>query len=246
MVAISNIIINSILAIAGYVTLSFERLIKSCLFKKEDTRVCISWLKTGLFSGIQQFIDNFVYALMIVKMVNVVSEQGNYWVANNFIWGWLLIPVIALSEVIKTDCKETDKKLFRTNYYLLSIFIFAFWALTLPSWKPFLFYAEGLDNAEHIFSILLKLVPFYIAYTLCLIPDSIFAGVGSTYLNAINSIVVNFVYYGIWFLLYKLNVICFDIDMIIYMFGFGMFFHMFISFLEQYFYDKKLCKSRFN
>jgi len=42
-------------------------------------------VQIGVFSGLQVFIDNIIYALMVVKMVNMVNEQGNYWVANNFI-----------------------------------------------------------------------------------------------------------------------------------------------------------------
>lgn len=148
-------------------------------------------------------------------------------------------------EIIKTDCKEDDKKMIRSNYYLLSLFIFVFWAITVAGWKPFLAYAEQLENADRIFSILLRLVPFYIAYTLCMIPDSMFIGKGKTYLNAINSVLVNFVYYGIWFILYKTGTITFDMNVIIYMFGFGMVFHMFISFGEQWWYDKKfLCNPK--
>lgn len=241
-IAVSNMITNSVLAIAGFIVLYCQKLIKPSLFNKGDQFECLSWLKVGLFSGAQQFIDNIVYALMIGKMVNMVSEQGNYWVANNFIWGWLLIPVTALGEVIKTDCKEENKSIIRSNYYLLSIFIFAFWAITLPGWKPFLTYAERLENADRIFSILLKLVPFYVAYTLCIIPDSIFVGKGKTYLNAINSVLVNFVYYGVWFILYKTNSITFTIDLIICMFGFGMVFHLLISWVEQWWYDRNILR----
>lgn len=241
-IAVSNMITNSVLAIAGFIVLYCQKLIKPSLFNKGDKSECLSGLKVGLFSGAQQFIDNIVYALMIGKMVNMVSEQGNYWVANNFIWGWLLIPVTALGEVIKTDCKEENKSAIRSNYYLLSIFIFAFWVITLPGWKPFLTYAERLENAGRIFSILLKLVPFYVAYTLCVIPDSIFVGKGKTYLNAINSVLVNFVYYGVWFILYKTNSITFTIDLIICMFGFGMVFHLLISWAEQWWYDRNILR----
>lgn len=34
-----------------------------------------------------------------------MSESGNYWAANNFIWGWLLVPVTCLVEVIKKNDK---------------------------------------------------------------------------------------------------------------------------------------------
>ena len=241
-IAISNIITNAILSITGYIVLFIQKLIKPCVFKKGELFKYVSWFKTGAFSGIQQFIDNIVYALMIGKMVNMVSEQGNYWVANNFIWGWLLIPVTAMVEIIKTDSKEEDKNMVRSNYYLLSLFIFILWTITIPGWIPFLKYAEKLENAEQIFNILIKLTPFYIAYTLCMIPDSIFIGKGKTYLNAINSILVNFVYYGVWFILYETNIITFSIDTIVYMFGFGMVFHMVISMIEQLWYDKKYIK----
>ena len=241
-IAISNMITNGMLAVSGFIILYLEKLIKPSLFKPSDRLRYISWLKVGLFSGMQQFIDNIVYALMIAKMVNMVSEQGNYWVANNFIWGWLLIPVSAMQEIIKTDSKEEDNNMIRSNYYLLSIFIFILWTITIPLWQPFLTYCEKLENAEHIFNILLLLVPFYIAYTLCMIPDSIFIGKGKTYLNAINSILVNFVYYGIWYILYKTNTITFTINTIIYMFGFGMVFHMIISYIELYWYDRRSIK----
>ena len=83
-VAISNILINVILAIVGIVILYLEKAIKFSWFKKEDFRIAKDWARVGAFSGVQQFIANIVYALMIVKMVNMVAEQGNYWVANNF------------------------------------------------------------------------------------------------------------------------------------------------------------------
>lgn len=101
---------------------------------------------------------------------------------------------------------------------------------------------EKLENGDYIFIILIKLVPFYNAYTLCIIPDSIFIGKGKTYFNTINSLLVNFLYYGIWFILYKVNAITFSIDIIIYMFGFGMVFHMVISFIELIWYNKRINK----
>ncbi len=86
-VAISNLITNLILAMFEYVIVYKQGLISINKFTKEDKRLFTAWAKIGIFSGTQQFIDNIVYALMISRMVNMVSEQGNYWVANNFIWG---------------------------------------------------------------------------------------------------------------------------------------------------------------
>ncbi len=238
-IAINNIVTYSLLSVIGFLLLWKEKLIRPSWFGKEDKTRLLSWLFAGSFSGAQQFIDNIVYALMVVRMVNMVSEQGNYWVANNFIWGWLLVPIMALSEIIKTDCKEKDANARRSNYYLLTLFIICVWAISIPLWPLFLRYVERLENYQEIFLILLKLIPFYVAYALCIIPDSIFIGNGKTYFNTINSVLINFLYYGIWFALFLTGSVFFDMNMIILMFGFGMVFHLIISFVEQLFFDKR-------
>lgn len=119
-VAFSNIIVNTILAIISILILYYQKNIKFCWFHKEDKTIFKNWLKVGSFSGFQQFLDNFIYVIMVCKMVNLVAEQGNYWIANNFIWGWLLIPITALSEVIRSDCKDGYKNLKQFNYYFIS------------------------------------------------------------------------------------------------------------------------------
>ncbi len=237
-IAINNIITNSILAVAGFITLFLEKQITPSWFNKGYSKLIANWCKIGLFSGLQQFIDNIVYALMISRMVNLVAESGNYWVANNFIWGWLLIPISALSEIIKSDYKE-EKNTNLSNYLMIVAFSIITWIITIPLWKPFLRYVERIDNYQDIFSIIIKLWPFYIAYSLCIIPDSIFIGKGKTQYNVINSILVNFVYYGIWFILYITNSIQFNMLTIILMFGFGMVFHLIISVVELKTFDNQ-------
>lgn len=237
-IAVANIISNAVLLIVGIVVLYLEKLIHVSGFRKDDRKDLGSIGLRGLFSGTQQFIDNIVYVLMVARMVNMVLEQGNYWVANNFIWGWLLIPVTSLSEVIKSDCKDDYSSLKQKNYYLIATFSVIAWAITIPLWSLFFRYVQRLENYNEIFLITIKLIPFYIAYVLCVIPDSIFVGKGATYLNAINSVFVNFLYYGVWFGCYLGETIKFTMDTIIMMFGFGMVFHLALSGLEQYLWVK--------
>lgn len=232
-IAISNIIVNTLLAVACFVMLYLQKLIKPCWFHKTDLSVLKEWGKVGVFSGVQQFIDNFIYAIMICKMVNMVAEQGNYWIANNFIWGWLLIPISALSEVIRRDCKDGYNNLKQFNYYFIASAVVLLWAITIPLWTPFYRYAENLSNANEIFLITIKLAPFYIAYAWCAIIDNIFVGLGKTLYNAINSLIINLVYYGIFYILYVTNAITFTMDVIILMFGFGMVVHLGVSFIEE-------------
>jgi len=237
-VAFSNMLINLCLTMIGVLILILEKNIKPSKFKKENIKLFKKYVQTGIFSGAQQFIDNMVYAIMICKMVNMVSEQGNYWIANNFIWGWLLIPIYALTEVIRSDCKEGYHSIKQGNYYFIILFIIILWGITMPLWPYFYKNVEMLENYKIIFNITAKLFPFYIAYAFCIIPDNIFIGLGKTKYNTINSVIINFIYYGTFYVLYKIEAINFTINTIIFMFGFGMVIHLFISWIEQYIFCK--------
>ncbi len=232
-IAISNIISNSIIGIIAITMLIVIKKLKPGKFNKEDLIYLKDWCKTGLFAGGQQFLDNIIYALMIVRMVNACNESGNYWVANNFIWGWLLIPITCLSEIIRKDSGLNDYKLKQKNYYSIILFTILSWIILIPAYIPFFKNIEGLNNYSRIFEIVIKALLFYIGYAISIIPDSIFIGLGKTKYNAINSLIVNIIYYGIWFILYKINLIIMTMDIIILMFGFGMVLHMVISLIEE-------------
>ena len=232
-VAVSNIISNTLLSAACILLLYKQGYIRFRLFKKSDGAMLREWCKTGVFSGLQQFIDNLIYAVMVCKMVNMVAEQGNYWIANNFIWGWLLIPITALAEVIRSDCKDGYKELRKFNYYFIAAASAMLWVVTIPTWTPFFRYAQGLENAGEIFGIVIKLIPFYIAYAGCAIIDNIFVGLGKTGYNAVNSLIINLGYYGVFYILYRAGVITFTMNTIILMFGFGMVVHLAVSLIEE-------------
>ncbi len=232
-VAISNVIVNSILAAASFFILYTQKYIRFCWFHKADGTIFKNWFKVGAFSGLQQFIDNFIYTIMVCKMVNLVADQGNYWNANNFIWGVLLIPITALAEVIRSDCKCGYNNLKKSNYYFISGAVIVLWVISVPAWLPFFQYAENLSNADEIFAITLKLAPFYIAYMGSSIIDNIFIGLGKTAYNAVNSLIINFVYYGVFYVLYLTRTINFTMDVIILMFGFGMVAHFIISLIQE-------------
>lgn len=238
-VAISNITVNALLAASCTAILYFQKHIRFKPFNRADKALFKNWCKIGLFSGMQQFTDNFIYAVMVCKMVNMVAEQGNYWIANNFIWGWLLIPITALAEIIRSDCKSGYNNLKQFNYYFIAGSVVALWILSIPAWIPFFRYAENLSNADEIFFITIKLFPFYIAYAGCVIIDNIFIGLGKTLYNAINSLIINIIYYGVFFILYLTEAMVFDIDAIILMFGFGMVVHLCVSVIEQLIFRRK-------
>lgn len=230
--AASNILVNVLLTVVCMHLLYRQGYIRPCRFRRGDAAMLREWGRIGVFSGLQQFIDNLIYAVMVCKMVNMVAGQGNYWLANNFIWGWLLIPVSALAEVIRSDCKDGYRALRQGNYYVIAASVLL-WAVTVPLWVPFFRDVQGLDNAADIFAIVIRLAPFYIAYAGCAIIDSIFVGLGKTGYTAVNSLLVNLGYYGVFYLLYRARAITFTMDTIILMFGFGMVVHYAISLVQE-------------
>ena len=59
--------------------------------------------------------------------------------------------------------------------------------------------------------------------------------------NAVNSLIINLGYYGIFYILYRTNTITFDMNTIILMFGFGIVVHYAISLIqEKVMFRKKL------
>ena len=232
-IAVSNIIANSIMGALAIVLLIYIKQLRLGKYNKEDLPHLKDWGRIGLFAGGQQFLDNIIYALMICRMVNAVSQSGNYWVSNNFIWGWLLIPITCLVEIIRKDAGANGYDLKQKNYYSIAIFTLILWFTLIPSYQWFFGAVEGLDNPEVIFEIVVKNLGFYIAYALSQIPDAIFVGMGKTKYNLINSGICNIIYYGIWFILYKTGAVIMSMDMIIIMFGVGNVVHWVISLVEE-------------
>ena len=238
-IAISNIIANTVMGALAIGLLIFINQLRPGKYSKEDLPFLKDWGRIGLFAGGQQFVDNIVYALMICRLVNAVSESGNYWVSNNFIWGWLLIPITCLVEIIRKDAGINGYKLKQLNYYSIALISILIWFILIPTYKWFFKDVQGLDNPNRIFEIVIKNLGFYIAYAVSQIPDAIFVGMGKTKYNMFNSLFCNIIYYGIWFILYKTKVVIMNMDMIIVMFGVGNVVHWGVSLIEEKIFLRK-------
>ncbi|MFP4187472.1 MAG: MATE family Na+-driven efflux transporter, partial [Acholeplasmataceae bacterium] len=148
-IAITNIIVNILMLVLAYGILKREHVF---LFAKQ--KLSFGWIKelsrVGGISGLESLIRNLAFMLMIVRMVNVVGEQGTFWVANNFIWGWLLLPVLQLGELIKRDCGEDENAIKEKSlgYFAVTAIIVLLWALTLPLWIPFFRDVLRLDHYQ--------------------------------------------------------------------------------------------------
>ena len=222
-IAISNIFVNISLICLGIILL---RKINVNIFngKKMSFSWVKEWYKVGKFSGLESFVRNLVFMIMIIRMVNIISEQGSYWVANNFIWGWLLLPALALSDLMKKEVAE-DKENIKNNtlgYFILSTIFVVLWLVSIPLWKPFLRYIMNVTGYETVFFIVIVQTIFYIVFIYNNICDSAFYGTGRTDYMLIQSLIVNIGYYGIAFILYVNGVFIPTLLSISLLFGLGL------------------------
>jgi Na+-driven multidrug efflux pump len=227
----SNIVVNIVLLVISLMLLAKENI---NVFSK--AKLNFAWakefIKIGGISGVESLVRNVAYMVMISRMVNVVGEQGTYWVANNFIWGWLLLPVLQLGELIKQEA-ATDKENVRKNslgYFGLTAITSALWFISIPLWKPFMANVLQFTEVDKLFQLVLVLVGFYVLYAFQNVFDSIFYGLGKTNYMLFESVVTNTVYYGIAFILYATGMWTPSLIGIALLFGIGNAFDSVVSF----------------
>lgn len=217
--AVSNIVINLFAGLICFALIEHSEFRRVPVQRSADGYGWLwQWAKIGVFSGAQILLDNLIYALIVCKMVNDVAEQGNYWVANNFIWGALLVPILALAEIIK---RENAPERVGT-YFKAAAVIVLLWAVSRPVWKPFFRYVMGIGDPEPVCRIVFTLLPFYAVYAVSSIFGNLFTAAGKTVYNYVSSMVVNIGYYGIAYSLYRHGVFSASIEFICCLFGFGM------------------------
>jgi hypothetical protein len=161
---------------------------------------------------------------MIVRMVNVVGEQGTFWVANSFIWSWLLLPVIQLGELVKANTGEEgydavkDKSI---GYFAITAIIVIIWFVSIPLWKPFLKDIMKISNYHDVYYIIIISVGFYVLFAFNNVIDSIFYGLGKTNYMLFQSLVINITFYGTAFILYQTGAFAPNLTLIALMFALG-------------------------
>ncbi len=236
----SNIIVNVILLIASLVFLKKEK-IDAFTKKKLDFSWAKEFVKVGGISGVESFVRNIAYMVMIARMVNVVGEQGTYWVANNFIWGWLLLPVLQLGELIKQEVASDSENIRRNSlgYFGITAIISALWMISIPLWKPFMTHILGFTDVDKLFELVLLLIGFYGLYAVQNVFDSTFYGLGKTNYMLFESVVTNVIYYGGAFVLYVNGVWVPTLTGIALLFGIGNAFDSIVSFATYLYMLKK-------
>ncbi|ENP0873852.1 multidrug transporter [Vibrio parahaemolyticus] len=224
-IAITNIMVNSLLVIASYKLLSLNDIDldpRAIVF--EGKPWLKEWFKIGSRSGLESLVRNTAFVVMILQLMNQLQHAGVFWVANSFIWGWLLLPVLTLGQLVKQDA-ATNNGLSsqKVNRYLtVTCGIFVLWLMSAPQWENFIHHVMGVTNAVEVTNIVYLLVGFYIVFALNNVIDSYFYGIGRTDLMLYQSLIVNTLFYGSAFVCYQLSWFVPTLDRVALMFGLGI------------------------
>ena len=239
-IAIGNIVVNLLLFVIAIFLLKNQKI---NIFSKE--KMCFKWqkewFKIGGISGLESFIRNAVFILIILKMINMIQEQGTFWVANSFIWGWLLLPVLALGELIKRNTGADPKSVTKQfpSYLLITTLIMIFWFITYPFWSLFIEKILNIGNHDKVLHLVMISIIFYIAFSYNNIVDSIFYGLGRTDLMLYQSVIINLLFYGSIFILFKIGLFIPTLDKIAIMFGIGIAIDAVITFALYFLYYER-------
>lgn len=238
-IAMTNICVNLVLGIVSYrylkktgVSINYVTFLNQVWLKE--------WLKIGSKSGLESLVRNTAFIVMVLQLINQVQQSGPFWVTNSFIWGWLLLPVLALGQLIKQDAAINNGMTSqRVNYYLsLTVGIVAVWLITIPAWESFIRNVMGVGNTEEIIRIALFMLGFYVIFSLNNVIDSYFYGIGRTDLMLYQSLAVNSLFYGGAFFTYQVGWFEPTLDRISVMFGLGITMDAMITF-TLYFWLRK-------
>lgn len=243
-IAYSNIFVNLILLFFCIGYMYKTNLISFKNKTKLDFTWFKEWFKIGSFSGLESFVRNLFFIVMIVRMTNIVGEQGTFWVTNNFIWSWLLLPILQFGELIKRDCGEDINCFLKKEraYFSITTIVVLLWIVSIPVWKPFIKNVMNIQNYEEIYRLSLISLGFYIVFAFNNVIDSIFYGIGKTQYLLIQSLIINILFYGTFFILYLNNIYKPTLTSITLMFASAIGADGVVTFIMYYWYKKKIIK----
>ncbi|WP_283132271.1 MATE family Na+-driven efflux transporter [Enterovibrio norvegicus] len=222
-IAYTNIVTNSILCTLALCWFYRQRVTSlSMVFR--DTAWMRSWFRIGMKSGLESFVRNAAFIIMILQLVNQVKQAGTFWVTNQFIWGWLLLPVMALGQLVRQDA-ACSKGLTTTKvnaYLVLTGVIALVWLMSIPLWKGFIEHVMGISDYQNVYQLALLMLGFYVVFAFNNVIDSYFYGTGRTDLMLYQSLAVNTLFYGSAYIAYVQGMFIPNLQSIAMMFGMGM------------------------
>lgn len=230
-IPVTNIVVNMLLFIISLILIRRHGIKVFCK-ENFDFHWVKEYFKDGMISGLESAIRNLFYIFIIIRMMNDINELGTYWVANSFIFTWLLLPISSLGEVIRRETAEDPGSVHRNfrSYVFMSLLPCVLWFIFIPLYQPFMHYVLQFGDYEKLFRLVMVLIGFYVLYALKNICESIFYGLGKIHYKLFQTMITNFVYYGICLALYLAGVFTPTLQSVAIMFGCGLAFDAIVSY----------------
>lgn len=222
-IALCNIVVSSVLACISCLALYTQGVrfyhiqFKQHLWLKE-------YFKKATVSCIESGIRNTVFALIILKMINMAESSGDFWLMNQFIWGWLLLPVFAISQLVKQDAAiHQGLSTAKINAYLIlmTVVIFA-WFCSMPWWEGFIYHIMGIEQAHHIAQLAIGMIGCYMLFAWNSVLDQYFYGIGRIDLILYQTVIINTLFYGTIYILHSIQFFEVTLSNILLIFGFSL------------------------
>lgn len=214
-VAISNLIVEGLLLIVLIFFLRQKINInpfRIITFHNEDDFKIFGNISMGI--GIESGVKNIAYFIMILSLLNSLGAKqiGGYYLSMQIFWGFLLIPIISLSDTLKVLIANNASEIKRVRVLLrtslaIGFFLLILWVTVLPfaaNIFNFLNTDRELTNYANI-AFFTLFIP-YGALSLNMIIDSVFYGLGQTKYLAYQSLITNLSVYFVAYILYKIGV----------------------------------------
>ncbi|SET51545.1 MATE family Na+-driven efflux transporter [Thorsellia anophelis] len=224
-IGINNIWVNLILVCCSFfvmcrvgIKLSFRKI------KFREQTWIRDWSKIGLKSGMESFIRNSAFILVILKIMNEIEQSGVFWLANNFIWGWLLLPILTLGQLIKQDSAINQGLSHNRimNYIKITSLICVCLLLLVPFYEFFISLIIDKKNAKEVSELIYLMLGFFFVFAFNNVIDNYFYGTGRTDLILYQSVIVNLFYYSGVYILYTMELFIPSLETIALIFGIGM------------------------
>jgi len=212
-IAIAELIINVITII--YLSINIGNVkFQTIRFNNKE------YFKLFIFSFIETLIRNVVYYFVILVFLNVIDNQDLYFVANDYIWSIMLVPVLAQGGIVKQELALGNKNL--NPYFLNSIFLTLFIIILIPIALLIFKYVYVLPNFLDYFIVLLKLFPCYIIFIFDSIIEAYFIATGKIKHILVQTILTNIFVYCTALILYLCGVWVITLNSIILLFNLGV------------------------
>lgn len=213
-VAITELIVNTTTLCYLYFTFPKTTIKNTTLNKKE-------YFKLLLYSFLETAIRNIIYYCVILVFLNMLDSQDLYFVSNEYIWSFMLVPALAQNSLVKQEISNNAKSSLKP-YFINCTILLAYMILLLPLSLLLFKTVYMLPNYLDYFYVLLKLFPCYIIFIFDSVIEGYFFSTGKLHHILIQNLLTNIGVYLTSLILLLCNVWAISLDAIIILFNAGV------------------------